>query len=100
MDMNSQEDQKWQNLLLHSAPTFAGETELPYGMVTNTLTRLRAEKRQQEACERIGWRALLASVAALAVTATVTLSVSYMNQGGDFEPGFKGAVQVENIQMS
>jgi hypothetical protein len=100
MNMNSKEDEKWQGLILRSAPTFAGEAEPPYGFVTGTLARLRAESGQQEEFERIGWRALLASLAALAVAATVTLSVNFRDRGGDFEPGVNSVVQVENIQLS
>jgi hypothetical protein len=100
MNMNSKEDEKWQGLLRRSAPTFAGEAGPPYGFVTGTLARLRAEGGQQEEFERIGWRALLASLAALAVAATVTLSVNFRDRGGDFEPGVNSAVQMENIQLS
>jgi hypothetical protein len=100
MNMSSKEDEKWQGLLLRSAPTFAGEAAPPYGFVTGTLARLRAENGQQEEFERIGWRALLASLAALAVAATVTLSVNFRDRGGDFEPGVRSIVQMENIQLS
>lgn len=98
--MNTREDEKWQGLLLRSASTFAGETEPPYGVVTQTLARLGAEKRQQEDIERIGWRALLASIAALAVAATVTLAVDFTHQGGDFDPGVRSLVQVDSFQLS
>ena len=98
--MNISEDEKWQSLLLRSTPTFTGEATPPYGFITGTLARLRAENRQQEALERIGWRALLASLAALVVAATVTLSVNFSNRGGDFEPGVRSLVQMENIQVS
>ncbi|HEV3271600.1 MAG TPA: hypothetical protein VGZ93_05405 [Candidatus Methylacidiphilales bacterium] len=98
--MNTKEDEKWQALLALSGPTFAGDAEPPYGFVTATLARLRAENRQQEEFERIGWRALLASLGALAVAATVTLSVNLHDRGGDFEPGVNGAVQMESIQLS
>ena len=98
--MNGNEDQKWHSLLLRSTPTFAGEAAPPYGFVTGTLARLRAENRQQEELERIGWRALLASLAALMIAATVTLSISYTHRGGDFEPGVRSLVQMENIQVS
>ena len=99
-DMNSREDEKWQSLLLRSTPTFSGEAAPPYGFITGTLARLRAENRQQEELERIGWRALLASLAALAVAAAVTLSVNFTDQAGDFEPGVGSLVQMENIQFS
>ena len=98
--MKTREDEKWQNLLLRSIPTFTGEAAPPYGFVTGALAGLRAEKRQQEELERIGWRALLASVAALAVAATVTLSVNFSNRGSDFDPGVRSLVQMENIQVS
>ena len=98
--MSPKEDEKWQGLLLRSAPTFAGEADVPYGFITGTLARLRAEKRQQEDLERIGWRALLASLAALVIAATVTLSVNFRDQRNDFEPGVRSLVQMENIQLS
>ena len=98
--MNTNEDKNWHDLLLRSTPTFAGETVPPYGFVTGTLARLRTETRQQEELERIGWRALLASLAALVIAATVTLSMNYMDRGGDFEPGVRSLVQMENIQVS
>ena len=98
--MNTREDEKWQSLLLRSTPTFAGETELPYGFMTSTLARLKSERTMLEECERIGWRALLASFAALIVAAAVTLTVNYTDQSGDFEPGIPGSIQMENIQVS
>ena len=98
--MNTREDEKWQNLLLRSTPTFTGEATPPYGFVTGTLARLRAESRQQEELERIGWRALLASLAALAIAATVTMGLSYADRGTDFDPGVRSLVQMENIQVS
>jgi ethanolamine utilization cobalamin adenosyltransferase len=94
------EDEKWQGLLLRSTPTFTGEAEPPYGFITTTLARLRAESRQQEELERIGWRALLASLAALVVAATVALSVNFRDPAGDFEPGVRSLVQMEHIQVS
>jgi len=100
MNMKSKEDGKWRGLLLRSAPTFTGEADLPYGFITGTLARLRAEKRQQEELDRIGWRALLASLAALAIAVTVTLSVNFKDRGGDLEPGVRSLVQMENIQVS
>ena len=98
--MNTNEDEKWQSLLVRSTPAFAGEAAPPYGFITGTLARLRVEKREQEEFERIGWRALLASLAALVIAATVTLSVNFRDRGGDFEPGVRSLVQMENIQIS
>ena len=100
MNMNSNEDEKWQSLLLRCVPTFAEESTPPYGFVTGTLARLRAEKRQQEECELIGWRVLLASFASLVIAATVTLSINSMENGTDFDPGVKNLVLTEHIQVS
>jgi len=93
-------DEKWQKLLARSTPTFAGQAEPPYGLVTATLARLRTEQGQQEEAERIGWRALLASFAALMVAAAVTLTVSFSSHTTDFEPGVRTFVQMENIPLS
>jgi hypothetical protein len=94
-------DEKWQRLLAQSSPTFAGETTPPYGFITGTLARLRSETRQQEEAERIGWRALLASLGALCVAAAVTFTVSMHDQSAnDLEPGVRSIVQVENVPIS
>jgi hypothetical protein len=98
--MNTREDEKWQSLLQRSTPTFTGEAEPPYGFVTGTLARLRSQDRQLEEIERIGWRALLASLAVLVIAATVTLEMTPPDRGGDFEPGVKSFVQMENVPVS
>jgi hypothetical protein len=98
--MNTREDEKWLGLLQRSTPTFAGEAVPPYGFVTGTLARLRAESCQREEIERIGWRALLASLAALVLAATFSLGMSHSDRGSDFEPGVRGFVQMENLQVS
>ncbi len=98
--MNTREDEKWQSLLSHSMPTFAIEATPPYGFMTSTLARLNLERQMQEECERIGWRALLASFAALVVAAAVTLTVNLSDKSGDFEPGIQGSIQMENIPVS
>jgi hypothetical protein len=100
MKMDAREDQKWHSLLGRSAPTFDGDASPPYGFVTGVLAQLRSENGQREQMERIGWRALLASLAALGVAAAVTLSVNSTDPGGDFDPGVRGLVQIENIQVS
>lgn len=98
--MNTREDEKWQSLLSRSMPTFTGEATPPYGFMTSTMARLNAETLMLAECERIGWRALLASFAALVVAAAVTLTVNFNDKGGDFEPGIQGSIQMENIQVS
>jgi hypothetical protein len=98
--MNKTDNDTWQKLLALSAPTFAGEATPPYGFVTSTLTRLRAQENQMAACERIGWRALLASLAALAVAVTLTVTLDMRDSSGDFEPGVRSLVQMQNISVS
>ncbi len=97
--MNKTENQTWHNLLTMSSPTFSGETTLPYGFVTSTMAGLRANQ-QMEQIERIGWRALLASLAALAVAAAVAVTVNLNDRSGDMEPGVNSLVQMENISVS
>lgn len=96
---HDQNDEKWQALLALSAPTFAGEAAPPYGFVARTLARLKAEKKESELFERIGWRALLASLAVLTVTVGVTLSLPTPDRG-DLEPGVRSLIQLQDIPIS
>jgi nucleoside permease NupC len=96
--MSKPDDEKWQGLLSRSMPTFAADTVPPYGFMTATLAGLRMARQQQE-LERMGWRALLASVAALAITACITLSLNRTN-ANDLEPGVGNILQVENVPLS
>jgi len=98
--MNEIENQTWQKLLALSAPTFAGEAVPPYGFVTSTLAGLRVQQTQVENFERIGWRALLASLAALAVAGTLAVTMPMRDNSGDFDPGVRSLVQMENISVS
>ncbi len=97
--MNEPENTRWHNLIALSAPTFTGDDAPPYGFVTSTMARLREETRQVELAERIGMRALFASLALLFITAMVTLGLQYHDRS-DLEPGLRGIVQVENVQLS
>jgi hypothetical protein len=93
-------DEKWQQLLVRSSSTFAGEAMPPYGFITGTMAQLR-ETRQQQVAERIGWRALMASLATLGVAAVVAVTVNFTQQSNnDLEPGVRGFVQLENIPLS
>ena len=94
-----QPDDIWNKLLAQSAPTFAGETEPPYGFVTGALATLRVHQHQQREIERIGWRALLASLAALGMAAIVAVSVD-LRDSSDLEPGVRSLVQVGNLPYS
>lgn len=98
--MNTPNQDKWQQLLAVSAPTFAGEATPPFGFITSTLASLRAERRQAEEFERIGWRAVLASLAAMVVAAAVTFSVNLQSNGNDFDPGDRSLIQIQNISVS
>ena len=91
---------KWVNLLSVSSPTFAGEPSAPYGFATSLMSRLRLERRQVEDLERIGWRAVLASLGALAVAAAITVTVDLRNPNPDFDPGVRSLVQMDKIQFS
>jgi len=93
------EDTAWKALLAGSSSTFTGDATPPYGFVTSLTTRLRAEKGQQEELERIGWRALLASFGVLAVAVAITVGLN-LAESNEFDPGVRGVVQVENIQVS
>jgi hypothetical protein len=97
--MNAQ-DEKWLNLLRASSLTFAPEPTPPYGFMTGMISRLLAEERQQQEAERIGWRALLASMAALVIAAAVTLSLNRGDSSSEFDPGVKSLVQMDNISLS
>ncbi|MEJ0000002.1 MAG: hypothetical protein WDO13_13005 [Verrucomicrobiota bacterium] len=79
----------WLDLLACSAPTFAGEAAPPYGFTTRVLGELHAQRRQQQEVERIGWRALLASLGALAVAAALTVVMNQQQKGTDFDPGVR-----------
>jgi hypothetical protein len=90
---------RWKYLLTLSAPTFAREAVPPYGFTTSLLSRLREQERETELAERIGLRALFASLVALVVAGVLAVSASYRNQS-DLEPGVRSIVQVENVPLS
>jgi len=53
-----------------------------------------------EVAERIGMRALFASLFVLVLAAGITLRMDYLDRGDDLEPGLRGIVQVENVPVS
>jgi hypothetical protein len=99
--MNTNQDNKWEALLALSAPTFAGESTLPYGFITSTLAQLRREQRQEQQLGRLCWRAIFVSLVALVVSAGVTISVHrHFSRGDDLDPGMGRLIQMENVQAS
>lgn len=91
----------WENLLAMSGPTFAGESALPFGFMTNTMSNLRFQQVQVAEMERIGLRALLASLAALAVAAVLAVTINmHYQSGSDLDPGVRSLVQLDNISVS
>lgn len=99
MENHSAEDAKWQALLARSTPTFAGETELPFGFLTSTLARIKAETREREIFERIGLRSLFAAVAILIAVSGVSIGVQ-MHSPADFDPAIKSLLQVDDVPIS
>ncbi len=97
--MNLKEDEKWQSLLSRSIPTFAGDAVPPYGFVTSAMAQLKAGTRQQEEFERIGWRALLTSLAALVAVVSLTAALQ-LRDHTDLEPGVRSIIEVENVAVS
>jgi hypothetical protein len=94
------EDQTWRDLLAQSGHTFAGETEPPFGFATRLLAAVREERRQQAALERMGWRAILASLAMVVVAGALTAGLQIAGDPEDPEPGVKSMALVENVQVS
>ncbi len=99
MENSPQEDQKWQSLLERSKPTFAGDAELPFGFLTSTLARLKAEKRDRDLLERIGLRALFASIAILITVGGVSVGVQLQNRF-DFDPAVQSLIQADDVPIS
>jgi hypothetical protein len=96
----NQLDQAWKNLLAQSAPTFAAKSDVPYGFATATLAALRAERNGQREVERIGWRAIIASMGALSLAAALMVALDLREQGRDSDPNDRTVVQVENLPIS
>lgn len=93
------EDEKWQTLLLLSAPTFAGETTPPYGFMTRALAQLKTQKRQRDLMEKIGLRAFLTSLVILCASVCLTLCL-HLASHSELEPGMRSFLQVEDVQVS
>ena len=99
MNPNLPNNDKWQALLQNSAPTFQGDAAPPYGFMTSTLARLKAEKRDRDLLERIGFRAIFASLAILVATGGVTIGLQLQSHF-DFDPELKSFVQPDDSLIS
>jgi len=95
--MKSKEDMMWESLLAKSAPAFAGEATPPYGLTTRILSAVREQQQQQAAWERMGLRAIFASLAAVVGIALLTF---VRHDSDDLDPAVKSVALVENVQVS
>jgi hypothetical protein len=91
------EDNIWNSLLAQSAPTFAGACAPPLGLAARVLAGARETRLQEAAWERVGLRALFASLAAVGIMAVVTFA---RVQPDDGESPVQSLIQVENLQVS
>jgi len=98
-DNPSQDDLKWQALLARSAATFAGEEAPPFGFLTSTLARLKAEKRERDLLELIGLRALFTALAVFVAVSGLTIGIQLQHRI-DFDPSLKGIIQAEDIPIA
>jgi len=99
MNHPDRDDKKWRTLLELAAPTFAGATELPYGFVTSTMARVKAERAEREMTDRIGLRALFAALAVLAMAGGISFAVQ-LHDRLDFDPGTKSIIQEDHVSIS
>jgi len=99
MNSQPQDDKTWQALLAHSAPTFTGETTPPFGFVTSTLTKLRAEKGEKELLEKIGLRALFASLCVLIAVTGFSAGLQ-MRDRFDIDPGLRSIISVDRVTIA
>jgi hypothetical protein len=99
LENSTPEDQKWQALLGRSSATFAGDTTPPFGFVTSTLARLKAERKERDLLEFIGLRALFSSLAVLVAVAGFSVGVQLQDRL-DFDPGIKSLIQADDVPIS
>jgi hypothetical protein len=99
IENHSSEDAKWQALLARSNPTFAGETALPFGFLTSTLARIKAQKREREVFERIGLRSLFAAVVILLVVGGISVEMQ-LHSHTDFDPAVRSLLQADDVPIS
>ncbi len=99
MNEANQHDEKWRAILGMAAPAYAVEAELPYGLVTKTLARVRAQRMEQQTMERTGLRALFAALAILAVAGGITFGLKH-HHGPYMDPGINSIIEEDNVSIS
>jgi hypothetical protein len=92
-----EEDNVWKSLLAQSAPTFAGDLAPPLGLPARILAHAREASMQEALWERIGLRAILSAVAAVAVLAVITLATRHHD---DVDVPVRGLAALEDIRLS
>jgi hypothetical protein len=97
--MKTREDNVWKSLLTQSAPAFAADVELPFGLATRVLAGVRHQHRQEAAWERTGLRAIFASLAAVVGLALFTFVVE-RHRSNEIDPGIPSLAVVENLPVS
>jgi hypothetical protein len=97
--MKTKEDFVWESLLAQSAPAFAAETTPPFGLTTRVLAAVREERQQAAAGDRVGRRAIWASLIAVLVLGAVTVARHQPRQD-DVDLPVRNLALVENVQVS
>jgi hypothetical protein len=92
------DDPQWKALLSHAAPTFAPHEEPPFGFMTSTLARIKSERKDRELLERIGFRAIFASLAILVAVGGITLGLQ-LQSSTEFDPGYNNVLEVEHVPL-
>jgi len=95
--MKTKEDIVWESLLAQSAPAFAVEAVPPFGLATRVLAAVREQQEQVAVWDRVGRRAIFASLAAVLAIAALTVA---RQAHDDDDPSVKSLALVENIQVS
>ncbi len=96
--MKTKEDRVWESLLAQSAPAFAAETTPPFGLATRVLAGVRDERQQVATWDRVGRRAIWASLTAVLIMGAVTMARHERHD--DVDPTVRNLALVENVPVS
>ena len=95
--MNTREDIVWKSLLAQSAATFDGGMTPPLGLAARVLAGVRETRVREAAWERIGLRAIFASLVAVVVMTVVTFAQVGRD---DADAPVRSLAQLENVPVS